>query len=277
MKPDGTPNFAKVLGGEPKILPRIRYGQTKSQYGVGAITLFWYIECQGAKLKAGVPYIMVYRNVADLNGLSPTGNFFSHNSIGVNAAAAGPHDRNTLDANAPGAILGLDPREALCWTDNGGTLWEWGSRVGHYKGSGDYGTRMPHYALLAKGDSRPRLSGQPFTAYAVKGNFKLRYKASTAGSYAKAGGYAPSGSNIGVVTVRNERTGASASTPSLPSGYAKGNLSAPVPRLAGDPILITHSGTVMKAEWDGYQQEIMGDSGFATEGNGGDRAQVFAE
>ena len=87
---------------------------------------------------------MVYRN---LHG-DPTHNFISNNSIQVRDSDAGPNGRNNLDPNAPGAIAGLDPREATTWSSNGGSSWTWGRQVGPCFGSatGDEGTRLPHYA-----------------------------------------------------------------------------------------------------------------------------------
>ena len=64
-------------------------------------------------MTAGGPYAMVYHNVhAD-----PTHNFSSANSPTVKESEAGPNGRNNLDPNAPGAIAGLDPREAVAVVD----------------------------------------------------------------------------------------------------------------------------------------------------------------
>ena len=161
IKADGTPDLSSVLAQET-IDPRTRYFETKSAYGVSAITLFWYYNMGGVSLKANTPYAMVYRNVhAD-----PTHNFVSNNSIQVRDSDAGPNGRNNLDPNAPGAIAGLDPREATTWSTNGGTTWTWGRQVGHYFGSasGDDGTRLPHYAWQSSATRKPE-SNQPYTAY----------------------------------------------------------------------------------------------------------------
>ena len=98
------------------INPRTRYFDTKSAYGVSGITLFWYFNMGGVRLKGDTPYAMVYRN---LHG-DPAHNFSSTNSISVKESDAGPNGRNNLDPNAPGAIAGLDPREATAWSTNAG-------------------------------------------------------------------------------------------------------------------------------------------------------------
>ena len=158
---DGTPNLSNVLAQET-VDPRTRYFATKSAYGVSGITLFWYFNMGGVSLKANTPYVMVYRNLhAD-----PAHNFVSNNSIQVRDSEAGPNGRNNLDPNAPGAIAGLDPREATAWSTNGGASWTWGRQVGHYFGcaTGDEGTRLPHYAWQSSPTAKPE-SNQPYTAY----------------------------------------------------------------------------------------------------------------
>lgn len=273
VKPDGTPDLSRVLAEEKAVDAQTRYRETAAAFGITTITLFWFIRCGGVALKGGQEYVMVYRNVHP----SPVANFFSTNSIDAHAAVAGLNGVNTRTPG-PGSIAGLEAREAVCWSSDGGATWTWGHAVGHYYGAGgsDDDVRLPHYGLQAVGDARPRYTGQPFTAYRGAGKFVLRYTARDAGSYSKAGGYAPGGSVVGVVTVKNERTGVSGSTPALGSGLKEGPLGVSVPRSPGDPIVITHTGVVCKAEWDAYLGAIFGDSGFRTDGHGQDRAQIYA-
>ena len=259
--------------------PRTRYFETKAAYGVSAISLFWYFNMGGVALKANTPYAMVYRNVhAD-----PVHNFSSTNSLTVKESEAGPNGRNNLDPNAPGAIAGLDPREAAAWSTNDGTTWTWGRQVGHYYGSAssDDGTRLPHYAWQSSPTSKPQ-SNQPYTL--LLGH--LHACTLTAGSvprrttFTEAGGYAPVGKTVGVVTVRNLRTGQTGHTASLGSGIRRGALSPNVTVEVGDSYQITHTGTVYKGEADGYLVSILGVGGGAfplnTAGHGADRAELFA-
>src|SRR5215210_3472860 len=116
----------------------------------------------GVAIRADTPYAMVYRNVAP----DPAINFSSANSPTVKESEAGPNGRNNMDPDAPGAIAGLDPREAVAWSGDGGASWSWGRRVGPYFGStsSDDGVRLPHYAWQASPTSRPE-SNQPYSAY----------------------------------------------------------------------------------------------------------------
>ena len=277
VKADGTPDLGNVLAQET-VNPRTRYFETKSAYGVSAITLFWYFNMGGASLDGGRPYAMVYRNVhAD-----PTHNFSSTNSPTVKESEAGPNGRNNLDPNAPGAIAGLDPREAVAWSTNGGSSWSWGREVGPYYGdSSDVGTRMPHYGWQSSAAAKPQ-SNQPYSSYlGTCTPCTLTAKSvPRRTTFTEAGGYAPVGKSVGVVTVRNLRTGQSGRTAALGSGIRKGALSPQVTVEVGDSYEITHTGTVYKAEADGYIVSIFGvGSGawpFTTAGHGADRAELFA-
>ena len=71
-------------------------------------------------------------------------------------------------------------------------------------------------------------------------------------TFTEAGGYAPVGKTVGVVTVRNLRTGQSGRTAALGSGIRRGALSPQVTVEAGDSYRITHTGTVYKQEADAY-------------------------
>ena len=280
VKADGTPDLSSVLAQET-IDPRTRYFETKSAYGVTAISLFWYYNMGGVQLKANTPYAMVYRNVhAD-----PAHNFSSTNSPVVKESESGPNGRNNLDPNAPGAIAGLDPREAVAWSTNDGASWSWGRQVGHYFGSAstDDGTRLPHYAWQTSATTKPQ-SNQPYMAYwgtctpctLTAGAVPRRT------TFTEAGGYAPVGKSVGVVTVRNLRTGQSGHTAALGSGIRRGALTPQVTVEVGDSYQITHTGTVYKQEADAYLVQILalgsssGAFPFTTTGHGADRAELFA-
>ena len=278
IKADGTPDLSSVLAQET-IDPRTRYFETKSAYGVSAISLFWYFNMGGVQLKANTPYAMVYRNVHP----DPAHNFSSTNSLTVKESEAGPNGRNNLDPNAPGAIAGLDPREAVAWTTNDGASWTWGRQVGHYFGSAssDDGTRLAHYAWQSSPTAKPE-SNQPYSSYwgtctpctLTSSSVPRRT------TFTEAGGYAPVGKSVGVVTVRNLRTGQTGHTATLGSGIRRGALSPQVTVEVGDSYQITHTGTVYKGEADGYIVSILkvgsGAFPYNTPGQGADRAELFA-
>jgi hypothetical protein len=278
VKPDGTPDLSNVLAQET-VDPRERYFATKSEYHIDTITLFWYFNMGGVQVNAGTPYAMVYRNVA----ADPVHNFSSVNSPTVKESEAGPNGRNNMDPSAPGAIAGLDPREAVAWSEDGGASWSWGRKVGPYYGSttSDDGVRLPHYAWQASPTSEPE-SNQPYSAYwgTCSPCTLISRHVPRATTVTEAGGYAPVGKSVGVVTVRNLRTGQTGRTWFLGSGIARGRLDHPVHLAAGDSYEITHTGTVFRAEADNYIVKTVGvGTGpfpFTTRGDGDDRAELFA-
>ena len=278
VRPDGTPDLSNVLAQET-VNPRLRYFETKAEYGISTISLFWYFNTGGVPITGGTPYAMVYRNVAS----DPEHNFSSANSPTVKESEAGPNGRNNMDPNAPGAIAGLDPREAVAWSSDGGGSWTWGRRTGPYFGSSssDDGTRLPHYAWQATPTERPE-SNQPYTAYwsTCTGCRLTMHSSPRDTTLTEAGGYAPVGESVGVVRVRNLRTGESGETHRLGSGIARGRLDHPVEIAAGDSYEITGTGTVYRAEADNYLVRILdlgqGEFPFTTAGDGADRAEVFA-
>jgi hypothetical protein len=280
----GRPDLHRVIAGE-RVNPVRRYFQTLSAYRIAPYrTAFLHFNMGGARLRAGRMYAMTYANVSR----RPRRNWFSTNSPVVKASEAGPNGRNTLNPNAHGAIMGLDPREAVGWSVNGGRRWVWGRRVGggparySYMGSAttDNGARLPWYAWQSAPGSNPR-SNQPYYGYRESGSYTLVVAhAPRAVTLKEAGGYAPVGRAAGSVTVTNLRTGATGTTSRLGSGIVKGPLSPPVPVAAGDGYSITNSGTVFKAEGDYFLERIAGLGHgrypFSTVGYGLDRAELFA-
>jgi hypothetical protein len=85
---------------------------------------------------------------------------------------------------------------------------------------------------------------------------------------------------VGVVTVRNVRTGQVGTTASLGTGLTRGALSPPVGIAAGDTYEISNSGEVAKAEGDVFLQKMglvgPGKTPWETVGNEYDRAELFA-
>ena len=100
-------------------------------------------------------------------------------------------------------------------------------------------------------------------------------------TFTEAGGYAPVGKSVGVVTVRNLRTGQSGRTAALGSGIRRGALSPQVTVEVGDSYEITHTGTVYKARGrrlHRLRSSRLGSGAFpfTTTGQGADRAELFA-
>jgi hypothetical protein len=281
MRPDGTPDLSKVLAEDT--YPALgRYREIKAQFGFSGRSGMTYSNFHGVQVPAGVPYFVTYQNVHP----NPRANFVSLNSPVVSETAAGPNGRNTLDPDAPGAIAGLDPREAVAWSTDGGLSWGWGRQVGagsvagDYSGSGDDGVRLPWYAWQETSNG-PLRSNQPYYAYTARGSYTLRVKsAPVTTTLTQAGGYAPAGSSVGVVTVRNVRTGQAGRTAALGTGLVKGALTPAVDVVVGDTYEISNSGTVAKAEGDVFLQKMgligPGKSPYETVGNEYDRAELFA-
>ena len=280
----GRPDLDRVIASE-RVNPVRRYYQTLSAYHIYPYrTAFLHFNMGGVKLRAGRMYAMTYANVSR----RPRQDWFSTNSPVVRASEAGPNGRNTVNPDAQGAIMGLDPREAVGWSVNRGRRWVWGRRVGggpapfSYMGSrrSDDGARLPWYAWQRSAGSRA-LSNQPYYGYRASGSFTMMVgRAPRAVTLTEAGGYAPVGRSAGVVTVTNLRTGATGSTAQLGSGIVKGGLTPPVPVAVGDSYTITNTGTVFKAEGDYFLQRILGlgrgSYPFSTVGYGLDRAELFA-
>jgi hypothetical protein len=281
MKQDGTPDLSRVLA-EDTFPALRRYRQIKSQFGFDGRSGLVYSDFGGAAVPAGVPHFVIYQNVDS----SPRHNFVSMNSPVTSVQAAGPNGRNTLDPDAHGAIAGLDPREAVAWSLDGGASWGWGREVGagptpgDYTMSGDDAVRLPWYAWQQPGSAAMH-ANQPYYAYHETGRYTVKLRSAPAATMlTEAGGYGPEGKAVGVVTVRNLRTGAVGRTARLGSGMAKGALNPPVAVERGDSYEISNSGTVAKAEGDIFLQKMglvgRGATPFETVGHEYDRAELFA-
>lgn len=283
-KADGTPDLSNVLASETMGAQALA-ARTRSLYGLsGNVLSQAFVPRQAgqpARLLAGVPYAAVLRNTSP----APAGNFISIESIDLKASEAGPQEGNVTDPNAPGAIAGLEPREGASWSTDNGATWTHGRQVGPYFGSAssDDGTRVPWFGIQAVGESRPS-SGQPYNAYrqtCTDCTLRLR-NVPRAETLTEAGGYAPVGGEVGVVTVTNVNTGQSSSTAPLGTGIETGKLAAPVPVRVGDTYTVRASGRVSIAQNDGFQAALYGTGDpagpwpFSTDGQGTDRAEVFA-
>lgn len=286
MRADGAPAVMNVLA-EETFNPVDRYKEVMAQYPIGDRAGMVYANFGGVALEAGRPYFVIYQNVHP----RPAQNYVSYNSPVVKESEAGPNARNTLDPNAPGAIAGLDPREAVAWSLDHGTTWGWGRKVGGGSVRGDYegstdtdgGTRLPWYAWQSAPGAKLK-SNQPWMSYPKNGSpGQMRMTVSDvtkATTLTQAGGYAPVGSEVGVVTVKNLRTGQTGRTTWLGSGIERGPLSTPVRVEVGDDYEISTTGQVWRASADQFLQAMglvgPGVTPYATAGFGYDRAELFA-
>jgi hypothetical protein len=283
IDPDGTPDLGNVLA-EERINAVQRYRETQEAFGVGGDTQLLYFTLDSAELEAGRPYAVVYSNAAE----DPLQDFFSINSPVTRESVAGPNAQNSLDPQTPGAIAGLDPREAVTWSTDGGDEWLWGWRVGEGDLYGNYtasrtddaGPPLPWYGWQESPDAPPA-SNQPYYAYGEDGSFTLvASDVPHDTTLTEAGGYAPLGSDVGVVTVRNVTTGETGSTGPLGEGLVWGSLDNPVRVRVGDTYEISNTGTVALAKADDFIRKTFhvgeGDWPFTTEDNGADRAELFA-
>jgi hypothetical protein len=287
VRSDGTPDLQRVLA-QDRVGAVRRWRQSRRAFAIprGFQTMLLYLNLGGVRIRGGVPYAIVYQNVDP----HPARNWFSENSPTVRASEAGPNGRNTIDPAALGAIAGLDPREAVAWSEDRGRSWVWGRRVGEghthgaYAGSTttDDGARLPWYGWQASAHARAA-SNQPWYAYRQQGNYRVRVGPSpTSRVLLRAGGYAPLQHQVGVVSVRNRQTGVVGRTLELGSGIVTGSLWPPVRVARGQTYDISHTGTVLRQEGDEFIRRTFGanaltaDGSVRTVGAAGDRAQLFA-
>ena len=146
--------------------------------------------------------------------------------------------------------------------------------------SGDDAVRLPWYSWQQPGSGEMH-SNQPFYAYHESGTYTVKLRSAPhATTLTEAGGYGPEGKDVGVVTVRNLRTGAVGHTERLGNGMVKGALNPPVAVERGDSYEISNTGTVAKAEGDIFLQKMglvgRGETPFETVGHEYDRAELFA-
>lgn len=220
------------------------HNRTISEFGVTKTHQAHFIQFSPISLQAGKMYAFLLSNTdpnPGTGGSASSGNHVSPNLNFANINDMGPQGKNTLDANAPGAMYGYDPRETTMWSDDGGASWKFGDQVGWYqKGSGS--GRMWIVGYRSGGKNMPH--GFTYMTWpSPKSGTSITYKnVPKAVTLTQAGG--ANDASVGVVTVTNTTTGLSASTPSLGSGVPVGTLSKPVPVAAGQSYTIKASGSV---------------------------------
>jgi hypothetical protein len=210
-----------------------------------------------ATLEAGKLYALVVSNAHQ----DPAGNFFSFNMPLADTALAGPHARNELDGNAAGGILGLDPREHVAWSKDGGKTWDYGSLNGQYRSymndhdTAHPATRMPQYGFRLTGGKM--LGVQPYYAYSADcTNCSVTYaNARYARAFSELGGFTASGTDVGTLTITNESTGEHAScTPAKGYGFRKCALPAALAVGVGASYTVACTGSVEVMKLDNPQR-----------------------
>lgn len=248
-----------------------RFNQAKSEVNGAKPVLVWVNT--PATLQAGTMYGLIVSNAH----ASPATNFFSFNMPLADTSLAGPHARNELNANAPGALLSLDPREHVAWSTDNGNTWQYGSNNGQYRSyMNDHdqahpATRMPQYGYRLSNGTR--LAGQPYYAYSVDcvGCTATFANARYARTFTEVGGFTASGTNVGMLTLRNTSTGAQSSCITPPGyGFRKCTLGSPITVAAGQSYTVQSNGTVELMKLD-YSQHLL----FPTVGTDNGESRMY--
>ena len=220
-----------------------------------------------ATLEAGKLYALIISNTS----ADPSGNFFSFNMPLADTELAGPHARNELDRNATGAILSLDPREHVAWSKDGGKTWNYGSLNGQYRSymndhdTAHPATRMPQYGFRLA--NKTMLGVQPYYAYSTDcdGCSVTYANARYARSFSELGGFTASGTNVGTLTIKNDKTGDTAScTPAQGYGFRKCTLAKTVSVAKGENYTVSCTGSVEVMELDNPQRLMFPSVGTAS-------------
>jgi len=247
-----------------------RHNQAKAEVNNSTPVLAWVNT--RATLEAGKMYGMVISNAH----ANPSSNFFSFNAPLADTSLSGPHARNELNKNATGALLSLDPRELVAWSENSGTSWNYGSLNGQYRSymndrdTAHPATRIPQYGFrLTNGTT---LGAQPYYAYSADcvGCTVAYANAKYARTFTELGGFTASGTNVGTLTITNTSTGLQSScTPAQGYGFRKCTLSTPLAVFQGQTYTIRSTGSVEIMKMDNSQRLLFPQVGTA---NGEHRA-----
>jgi hypothetical protein len=234
-----------------------RHNQAKAEANNQIPALVW--ASLQATLKAGKMYGLIVSNVhAD-----PAHHYFSFNAPIGDAELAGPHGRNELSRYAKGAVMSLDPREHVAWSEDSGQSWRYGKANGQYLSYiNDHDTnhpaiRFPQYGFrLASGSTVP---GQPYYAYSVDcaGCTVAHGNAVTGRDLMQVGGYTAGNSGIGTLTLKNLSTGKQSScTPAQGYGFNQCTLPTAVRVEPGQAYSISATGSVELMKMD-YSMRLL--------------------
>jgi hypothetical protein len=228
------------------------YERAKREFALPDRHQAQYVQFAPTALKAGTMYAFVLTNVDPDpgDGGGDSGNHMSPNLNFADVDDMGPHARNTLDAAAPGAAYGVDPRETVMWSDDNASTWQFGDDVGWYAPDDGNGAMWPGGYRVAGGTNVPH--GWKYMNWPEERTVSVQYTAAVDGVLVQAGG-ASSEDDVGVVTVRNLDTGESATTADLGTGLVGSALSQAVKVDAGQVYEVSTDGDVdtgSASPWD---------------------------
>jgi hypothetical protein len=229
------------------------YERAEEEFDLGDRHQAHYVEFEPITLQADRMYAFVLTNVDSdpgEGGSDSTGNHMSPNLNFADLDDMGPHGRNTLDAAAPDAAYGVDPRETTMWSEDSGETWMFGDEVGWYGKDDEEGGMWPSGYRIAGGENVAH--GWTYMNWPEDGPASVSYTAAADGVLVGAGG-ASSEDDVGVVTVKNVDTGVSASTADLGTGLVGSPLDRPVPIARGQTYVVSTDGDVdigSADEWD---------------------------
>jgi hypothetical protein len=176
---------------------------------------------------------------------------------------AGPQARNELDVNASGAIMSLDPREHVAWSEDEGETWQYGAANGQYRSyvddddSGHPATRVPQYGYRLTDGSV--ISPQPYYAYNsdCQGCTTVYSNARYARRFTELGGFTASGTSVGTLTLINlDDETESSCTPPAGYGFRTCALPTPLDVAVGESYSVSSTGEVELMHMDAGQRVL---------------------
>lgn len=249
-----------VVLGEERVNGCTSWQRAKNEFSLIQTHAAQYFQFPAVTLEADRMYAFLLSNVHSNPGSGgwisggDNGNHMSTDHNFAPLSQMGPHGRNNLDPAAPGALYGLDPRETTMWSGDTGSSWKFGDQVGWYQignGQGRMWTGAG-YRIASSGENVAH--GWPYNNDPGEAAATVTFKnAPKAVTVTRAGGSSSTG-NVGVVTVKNLRTGVQGQTASLGTGVQRGNLSTSVPIAAGDSYTVANSGVVDTG--DGHRANV---------------------
>lgn len=162
-----------------------------------------------------------------------------------------------------GALLSLDPREHVAWSENNGASWQYGSLNGQYRSymndhdTAHPATRMPQYGFRLTNGTK--IAGQPYYAYSDGcSNCTTAFaNAKYMRTFSELGAFTASGNNVGTLTITNTSSGEQSScTPTFGYGFRTCTLSIPITIFQGQTYTVRTSGSVEIMKMD-YSQRVL--------------------
>ncbi len=247
-KPDGTPDTSSPLASE-EFYVSSRASCTTAANGGGNEVCSLNVN---RALTAGQEYYIVVSNTHP----SPASNYFSTNHLWDNDYLQGANSRNERNAAAADNFYGLDPREVMVTSTNGGSTW---NIPGVLPAGSVWPKAFPTYvAEWSDGskDGQGYYSGSPVAAGS---NVSMVYKPQKASTFTKVGGLMAASDSF---TVTVEKNGTAVATAFISNGsganIVEANLSSAVPVVPGDVIKLK-----AHVNASGALRTYYGDAGFA--------------